>query len=339
MAEAMRLLVTGGAGFIGSHFIRLVLETRPGVRVVNLDRRTYASLNGTLDGIVEHPDYSFVPLDVADAAAVDALLATGFDAVVHCAAETHVDRSLLDSGPFVAANIVGTHVLIEAARRHGVRRFVHVSSDEVYGPIPPGAQAGPESPLDPVNPYAASKAAADLLVIAAIRSHRFPAIVTRCTNNYGPWQHPEKLIPRLTIAALSGGELPVYGDGHQVRDWIHVEDHCRALLAVLERGRLGATLTIAGGSSRTNLEVAGRILELAGTNGARIVHVADRPAHDRRYALDDAATRRDLDWLPRHDFTAGLEATVDWYRRHRAWWESPGLSAPTSVVDAGPVWA
>jgi dTDP-glucose 4,6-dehydratase len=254
----------------------------------------------------------------------------GFDAVAHFAAESHVDRSISGPDPFVRTNVMGTHCLLEAARRAGVARFIQISSDEVYGPIAEGRAAGPDSPLAPSNPYAASKAAADLLVAAAWRTHRLPAIITRCTNNYGPYQHPEKFVPVLALAALQGRTMPIYGDGQQVRNWIHVEDHCRVLAAILTAGEPGRVYTIAGDSSLRNLDLAGRLLALAGETGASIRHVADRPGHDRRYELDDTATRRELGWQPQVALEPGLAATYEWYRSNRAWWQAMTRSLPAT---------
>ena len=318
----MKLLVTGGAGFIGSNFIRHLFAGRTGLKVVNLDLLTYAGREENLADLAGHPGYQFVRGDVADRDLVAHLLADGVDAVVHFAAESHVDRSIGGADPFIHTNVVGTHCLVEAARRAGVPRFIQISSDEVYGPVPEGRQAGPDAPLSPSNPYAASKAAADLMVAAAWRTHGFPGIITRCTNNYGPWQHPEKFIPVLAMAALQGSEMPIYGDGLQVRDWIHVQDHCRVLEAILLRGEPGRTYTIAGHNSVRNLDMARRILDLAGQPGTAIRHVQDRPGHDRRYDLDDGVTRREFHWEPRISLSDGLTSTLNWYRSHRDWWES-----------------
>ncbi|MFQ5719025.1 MAG: dTDP-glucose 4,6-dehydratase [Acidobacteriota bacterium] len=330
----MRVLVTGGAGFIGSNFIRMLLDHEPGVEVTNLDKLTYAGWEHTIEDLAARPGYRFVRGDVTDRRAVERVLARGVDAVVHFAAESHVDRSIHGPDPFVTTNVGGTHCVIESARHAGVARFIQISSDEVYGSIPAGAKAGPLSALRPGNPYAASKAGADLLALAAFQTHGFPVIITRCSNNYGPWQHPEKFIPRMTLSAMAGDELPVYGDGAQERNWIHVEDHCRALLAVLARGIPGRVYTIAGDDSRPNLEMARFIIDIAGNGAARIRHVADRPGHDRRYALDDAATRRELAWRPQVALDTGLQATVEWYRARPAWWRPIAGSSP-KVGQAG----
>lgn len=333
----MKLLVTGGAGFIGSNFIRHLFAGQDGLQVVNLDLLTYAGREENLADLSGHPGYRFVRGDVADRDLVADLLADDVDAVIHFAAESHVDRSIKGADPFIHTNVVGTHCLVEESRRAGVKRFIQISSDEVYGPVPEGRPAGPDSPLSPSNPYAASKAAGDLLVAATWRTHGFPAIITRCTNNYGPWQHPEKFVPVLAMAALQGCEMPIYGDGLQVRDWIHVNDHCQALTAILLHGEPGQVYTIAGQNSVRNIDMARRILDLAGRSGTAIRHVQDRPGHDRRYDLDDGATRREFQWQPRISLSDGLAATLDWYRTHRDWWEPltkrSALKRPRDVVS------
>lgn len=333
----MKILVTGGAGFIGSNFIRHILENHPQCRVVNLDKLTYAGSRTTVADVAGHPRYQFIQGDVADRALVEKVMGEGIESVVHFAAESHVDRSISGADPFVRTNVVGTHCLLESARAAGVRRYIQISSDEVYGPVPEGRKAGPDAQLDPSNPYAASKAAADLLVAAAWRTHGFPAIITRCTNNYGPWQHPEKFIPVLTLAALQGVELPIYGDGLQVRDWIHVSDHCRALAAILFSGVPGKVYTIAGGNSERNIDMAKRILDFGAAPGAEIRHVEDRPGHDRRYDLDDDVTRRELGWRPRVPLADGLAATVQWYRAHREWWLPLTKMLPVQCYEKSPV--
>jgi dTDP-glucose 4,6-dehydratase len=331
----VKLLITGGAGFIGSNFIRHLRQRHPELCIVNLDALTYAGRESTVADLAATDGYRFVHGDVADRQLVERLMGDGFHTVVHFAAESHVDRSIVGADPFVQTNIVGTHCLLEAARRAGVRRFIQISSDEVYGPIPEGISAEPASPLEPSNPYAASKAGADMLVLAAHRTYGFPAIITRCTNNYGPWQHPEKFIPVLISRALQGQELPIYGDGKQVRDWIHVEDHCRALAAILMAGVPGRIYTIAGGNSVCNLDMAHRVLKLAGAPGAGIRHVEDRPGHDRRYDIDDGITRGEFGWQPRISLDDGLARTVDWYRDNRGWWEP--MTKSESGEDRRPV--
>jgi dTDP-glucose 4,6-dehydratase len=312
-----RVLVTGGAGFVGSAFVRRLLEAEPTSRAVTFDLLTYAGHLENLGGVP--PDrHAFVRGDVADGAAVAAAFREHRPtAVVNLAAETHVDRSLEDARRFVRTNVLGTQVVLDAAHEAGVPT-VHVSTDEVYGPLATG-RATPDSPLAPTSPYAASKAAGDLLARAAARSRGQDVRVTRCTNNYGPRQMPEKLVPLAIVRARRGERVPVYGDGQQVRDWIHVEDHVEGLLAALRAGRPGAVYHFAGDAPRPNLDVVHAICRLAGAPLSLVAHVEDRPDHDRRYALDDAATRRELGWRPRVAFEEGLAATVRWYAENEAW--------------------
>lgn len=315
----MRLLVTGGCGFIGSNFIRFVLAERPDVRVVNLDALTYAAHPGNLEGVDRDPRYRFVHGSIVDEDRVDRLMGEGVDAVVHFAAESHVDRSLYGPVEFVRTNVQGTLTLLEAARRHGVGRFVQVSTDEVYGSLPAQGRFTEETPLHPNNPYAATKAAADLMAGAYAHTFGLPVVVTRSSNNYGPRQHPEKLIPLCIANAMEDRELPVYGDGLQVRDWLYVEDHCRGILAALERGRPGEVYNFGGGDERTNLEVARAILRRVGKPDSLIRLVQDRPGHDRRYAIDFSKARRELGWSPQVPFEEGLARTVAWYRENSGW--------------------
>lgn len=322
-----RVLVTGGMGFIGSNFVRLLLAERPEWRVCNLDLLTYAANPENLAGVVEAAEaagrYRFVRGDVADPEVVSGLLARErFDAVVHFAAESHVDRSIASAAPFVRTNVVGTQVLLDAARAHGVRRFVHVSTDEVYGDLEPNEPPfTEETPLRPSSPYSASKAASDHLVLAYHRTHGMDVVVTRCSNNYGPYQFPEKLIPLMLVNALEGRPLPVYGTGENVRDWIHVEDHCRGVLAALEEGLPGRVYNFGGGSERRNLDVVREIARAAGAGEELVCFVTDRPGHDRRYAIDYSRARAELGWEPARTFEAGLAETVRWYLDHREWWQ------------------
>ncbi|MFN3484532.1 MAG: dTDP-glucose 4,6-dehydratase [Planctomycetota bacterium] len=315
----MRLLVTGGCGFIGSNFIRFVLAERPDVRVVNLDALTYAAHPGNLEGVDRDPRYRFVHGSIVDEDRVDRLMGEGVDAVVHFAAESHVDRSLYGPVEFVRTNVQGTLTLLETARRHGVGRFVQVSTDEVYGSLPAQGRFTEETPLHPNNPYAATKAAADLMAGAYAHTFGLPVVVTRSSNNYGPRQHPEKLIPLCIANAMEDRELPVYGDGLQVRDWLYVEDHCRGILAALERGRPGEVYNFGGGDERTNLEVVRAILRRVGKPDSLIRLVQDRPGHDRRYAIDFSKARRELGWSPQVPFEEGLARTVAWYRENSGW--------------------
>jgi dTDP-glucose 4,6-dehydratase len=317
----VRVVVTGGQGFIGSNLVRLILAERPGWRVVNVDNYSYAGSGKNLEDLEAHASYRAVRADVADAAAVEAIFAEAKpDAVLHLAAESHVDRSILESGPFVRSNVEGTRVMLEAARAHKTPRFVHVSTDEVYGDLGPTGKFTEETPLAPNSPYSASKAASDLLARAFFKTYGLPVVTTRCSNNYGPYQFPEKLIPLMISNALEDKALPVYGDGRNARDWIHVEDHCRGLLAALEGGRAGEVYNFGGDSERENIFVVRRLLELLGKPETLIRYVTDRPGHDRRYAIDASKSKRELGWAPRVAFEDGLARTVAWYRSSEAWW-------------------
>jgi dTDP-glucose 4,6-dehydratase len=317
----MRVLVTGGAGFIGSNFLRLLARERPSWELVNFDLLTYAAAPQTLPVLAALPRYRLVQADIADAAAVDAELARGVDAVVHFAAESHVDRSLEGPAAFVRTNILGTQVLLAAALHHRVGRYVQVSTDEVYGSLGPTGFFSEESPLRPSSPYAASKASADLLVGAWHHSFALPALITRCSNNYGPYQHPEKLMPRMILRALADRPLPVFGDGRNIRDWIHVEDHCRGVLAALEHGRPGQVYNFGGSEERENLWVANEILARLQKPASLLSFVPDRLGHDRRYAVDATRARTELGWAAPRSFAEGLSHTVAWYAQNRHWWE------------------
>ena len=329
----MKLLVTGGAGFIGANYVRMLLE-RGGDRVVNLDLLTYAGNLENLAGCEGRPDYRFVRGDVRDRALLDRLLAEErIEAVVHFAAESHVDRSIDDPREFLDTNILGTQTLLESARRAGVVRFLQVSTDEVYGSLGPTGLFTEDSPLAPNSPYAASKAAADLVCRAYHRTYGFPVLVTRCSNNYGPYQFPEKLIPLMIANALEGRPLPVYGDGRNVRDWLYVRDHCEAVDAVLRRGRPGEVYNVGGNNEMQNIQIVRLLLELLGLDESRITFVKDRPGHDRRYAIDATRIRDELGWAPRHRFREGIRATVDWYLANRAWWEKVRSGAYREYYD------
>jgi dTDP-glucose 4,6-dehydratase len=322
MLRMQRILVTGGCGFIGANFIRLELENYPGLEVTNLDALTYAGNRDNLAGLDVGPRYRFVHGDVADRGLVSSLVAEGFDAIVHFAAESHVDRSIDDASPFLRTNIVGTQCLLDAARAAATPRFVQVSTDEVYGTLAPDDPPFSEAtPLAPNSPYAASKAGADLLVRAAHHTFGMDTVITRCSNNYGPYQFPEKLIPLFITNALADVPLPVYGDGRQVRDWIHVADHCRGVDAALRRGKPGAVYNFGGRSERFNIDVTRAVLRLTGKPESLIRHVTDRPGHDRRYAVDCSRAEAELGWRITTDFETGLAATVDWYRSHARWVE------------------
>lgn len=317
--ESNSLLVTGGAGFIGSNFVRFYIERYPDARVTVLDKLTYA---GNLENLSDiEGRFSFVKADICDADAVRAVMEShAVDAVVHFAAESHVDRSILGPMVFTQTNVLGTHVMLEESRRRGVGRFVHVSTDEVYGSLGPEGAFTESSPIDPTSPYAASKAASDLVVSAYAKTFGFPAIITRCSNNYGPYQFPEKLIPLMLINALGDRALPVYGDGMNVRDWIHTRDHSAAVLAVLERGVPGEVYNVGSSNEWPNIEIVRLILRTLGKPETLITYVTDRPAHDRRYAIDSSKIARDLCWKAVIPFDEGIAETIAWYRDNEAWW-------------------
>jgi dTDP-glucose 4,6-dehydratase len=314
----MKVLVTGGAGFIGSNFVRHVLTAHPGDSVVNLDALTYAGNLENLRDVEADPRYRFVKGDICDGPLVREAM-HGADAVVHFAAETHVDRSNRGADDFLRTNVTGTFTLLEAARELRIGRFVAVSTDEVYGSIAEGA-AREGDPLNPSNPYSASKAAADLLARAYFTTHRLPVLITRSSNNFGPYQYPEKVIPLFVTNALEDQGLPLYGDGRNVRDWLYVLDNCAAIDLVLRRGTEGEIYNIGGAAEVQNLTLTRRILTLLGKPESLITPVADRPGHDRRYALDSGKVRA-LGWSPATSFDAALAATVEWYRTHEAWWK------------------
>jgi dTDP-glucose 4,6-dehydratase len=317
----MKLVVTGGLGFIGSNFIRMVLQGRTGWSVTNLDLATYAGNPANLAGLERHPGYRFVKGDIAAPKDVACALEGGADAIVNFAAESHVDRSILSAEPFVRTNVVGTVGLLEAARALPKCRVVHVSTDEVYGALRPDDPPFTErTPLSPTSPYAASKAAADHLALAFARTYGQDVVITRCSNNYGSYQFPEKLIPLMITNAIEGKKLPVYGDGRQVRDWIHVEDHCAGVLAALEKGTAGEVYNFGARAERYNIDIVSRIVALLNVPPDLVEHVKDRPAHDRRYAMDPAKAERELGWRPGRTFEQGLADTVRWYVEHEEWW-------------------
>ena len=313
----MKIFVTGGAGFIGSNFIRHVLGLKKGYSIVNFDKLTYAGNLENLASLARDPGYRFVKGDICDPAAVEAAM-NGCESVVHFAAESHVDRSIYEPAPVIETNVTGTFVLLQVARKFNVKRFVHISTDEVYGDIPEGVFSTEESPLNPSSPYSASKAASDLLVRSYVRTFGFPAVITRSSNNYGPYQFPEKFLPLMITNALDGKALPIYGDGKQQRDWLHVEDNCRGVLAVLERGRVGEVYNIGGTDVEENLTMARRLLRATGQPETLLSYVKDRPGHDRRYALDCKKMERELGWKPQITLEDGLRQTIDWYKSNQA---------------------
>ncbi len=316
----MKLLVTGGAGFIGSCFVRMALREHWAEQVSNLDKLTYAGNLENLEPIADHPGYRFAQADICDGDAVEKLLrAESPDAIIHFAAESHVDRSIHSPAPVLQTNVLGTFSLLEAARRVHLARFVHVSTDEVYGSIEPPHEANEDNPLRASSPYSASKAGSDLLALSYYATYKLNVSVTRASNNYGPYQFPEKLIPLMISNALEDKPLPVYGDGQQIRDWLYVEDHCRAVLSVLEKGAPGEIYNVGGNCSLPNLEVIRRILKATSRPESLITQVADRPGHDRRYALTNEKLTRQTGWEPQMDFERGLTATIDWYRANQAW--------------------
>jgi dTDP-glucose 4,6-dehydratase len=314
----MKILVTGGAGFIGSNFIRHVFGLKKGYTIVNYDKLTYAGNLANLESVANGPNYSFFKGDICDAAAVESAMA-GCDSVVHFAAESHVDRSIYEPAPVIQTNVTGTFILLQVARKVSIKRFVHVSTDEVYGDMERGAFADESSPLQPSSPYSASKASSDLIVRSYVRTFEFPALITRASNNYGPFQFPEKFLPLMITNALDDKPLPIYGDGQQERDWLHVEDHCSGILAVLERGRIGEIYNIGGLDVVENLTMARRLLRATGKPETLLSYGKDRPGHDRRYAMTCKKIQRDLGWKPAMSLDEGLRQTIDWYRTNTKW--------------------
>ncbi|KOU17467.1 MULTISPECIES: dTDP-glucose 4,6-dehydratase [Streptomyces] len=315
----MRILVTGGAGFIGSEFVRQQLGADATAQITVFDKLTYSGVEANLAPVADHPGYRFVKGDICDPEAVDQVMA-GHDVVVHFAAESHVDRSIAGAGPFVMTNVVGTQVLLDAARKHGVGRFVHISTDEVYGSITEGSWTE-EWPLVPNSPYSASKASSDLLALAYARTHGMDVVVTRCSNNYGHYQFPEKVIPLFVSNLMDGKKVPLYGNGGNVRDWLHVSDHCRGIDLAMRKGRAGEVYNIGGGTELTNKELTGVLLEAAGLGWDMVEHVEDRKGHDLRYSIDISKIGAELGYAPQVTFEDGIKATIDWYRENRAWWE------------------
>jgi dTDP-glucose 4,6-dehydratase len=322
----MKLLVTGGAGFIGSNFIRYMLKTYPDYRIVNLDVLTYAGNLENLQDIAgtkgtdPQARYQFIKGDIGDTALVYRIATSGLDAVVNFAAESHVDRSIDNAGVFIRTNVLGTQVLLDAALRHKVGRYIQISTDEVYGSLGPEGKFVETTPLAPNSPYSASKAGADLLVRSYFETFKLPALITRCSNNYGPYQFPEKLIPLFITNALADQQLPLYGDGLNVRDWIHVADHCTAIDRVLHQGEPGEIYNIGGNCEKTNREITHTILNELHKPETLIKHVKDRPGHDRRYAIDCTKLCQELGWSQQYDFQGGMKETIRWYLDNQQWW-------------------
>jgi len=313
-----RLLVAGGSGFIGSNFIRHVLEVSK-VDIVNLDALTYAGNPRNLEDVDQNPRYRFVHGSITDKDLVSSLLRDGVDSIINFAAETHVDRSIQDSSPFVQTNIVGTQVLLDCARHAKISRYLQVSTDEVYGSLGPTDAFRETTPLAPNSPYAASKAASDLLVRSYVHTFQLPAMISRCSNNYGPYQFPEKVIPLFVSRLMQDQTVPVYGDGLQIRDWLHVSDHCSALWHILEKGRVGEVYNIGGRTEKTNIELTKVLLQILGKPETLIQYVKDRPGHDRRYAIDCTKIETELGWTPQVKFEQGIADTIDWYKSNTSW--------------------
>lgn len=312
-------LVTGAAGFIGSNFVRQVLDEDPDAHIVAYDMLTYAGNLENLVGCLDHPRLRFIRGDICDASAVREAM-SGADVVIHFAAESHVDRSILGCKEFVHTNVQGTQVLLDEARNRKLRLFVQISTDEVYGSLGPTGRFSEQTPLRPNSPYSASKAAADMLAWAYFHTYGLPVVITRCSNNYGPYQFPEKLIPLFITNLMEGRKVPVYGDGMNVRDWIHVSDHCRAVRLVIARGRPGEVYNVGGNNEQSNMDITRLLVAGLGGDDSMIEYVADRPGHDRRYAVDASKIAAELGWKPVVDFKSGLQETIDWYRRNESWW-------------------
>ncbi|SHH43866.1 dTDP-glucose 4,6-dehydratase [Caloranaerobacter azorensis DSM 13643] len=317
-----KILVTGGAGFIGSNFIRYMLNKYEDYKIINLDLLTYAGNLENLKDVEDNPNYEFIKGDIADRGLVNNLFEKyNFDYVINFAAESHVDRSIEDPGIFVKTNIMGTQVLLDAAKKYGIEKYLQVSTDEVYGALGPTGMFTEKTPLAPNSPYSASKASADLLVRAYYKTFGLPVNITRCSNNYGPYQFPEKLIPLMIANALEDKDLPVYGDGLQVRDWLHVKEHCSAIDTVLHKGKIGEVYNVGGNNEKKNIEIVKLILEKLGKPESLIKYVKDRPGHDRRYAIDNTKITTELGWEPSYTFEQGMEETIQWYLDNRDWWE------------------
>lgn len=318
----MKILVTGGAGFIGSNFVNYMVSKYPDYQIISLDALTYAGNLENLKESEEKSNYHFVKGDITNQKLIDSLFEDSLDIVVNFAAESHVDRSIANPGIFISTNIQGTQVLLDAARKYNIKKYIQISTDEVYGSLGAEGYFTEETPLSPNSPYSASKAGADLLVLAYHETYGLPVNITRCSNNYGPFHFPEKLIPLMIINTLNDKPLPVYGDGLNVRDWLHVEDHCRAIDLVLHNGRDGEVYNVGGHNEKTNIEVVKEILEQLGKPETLIKYVDDRLGHDRRYAIDPTKLQTELGWEPKYNFETGLKNTINWYLENQSWWKS-----------------
>lgn len=316
----MKLLVTGGAGFIGSNFVLYMLKQYPDYQIINVDALTYAGNLENLKSIEGNPNHTFVKADITDSKTIDELVGQGVDVVVNFAAESHVDRSILEPDIFVKTNVLGTQVLLDAARKHNIKKFVQVSTDEVYGSLGETGLFSETTPLAPNSPYSASKAGGDMLVRAYHETFGLPVNITRCSNNYGPYQFPEKLIPLIISRALNDESLPVYGDGLNIRDWLYVEDHCSAIDLVIHQGKIGEVYNIGGNNERTNVHIVKTILNELGKPESLITYVEDRPGHDRRYGIDPTKIMNELGWKPKHNFETGIKETIQWYLSNKEWW-------------------
>ena len=317
----MKVLVTGGAGFIGSNFIRYIMHRYPNYEVINVDLLNYAGNLNNLRDMVHFPQYKFIRGDITNPQLIEEIMSQNVDVIINFAAESHVDRSIKHPEYFVKTNIIGTQTLLEAARKYKVRKFIQISTDEVYGSLDMNGFFTEETPLAPNSPYSASKASADLLVRSYFKTYGMPVIITRCSNNFGPYQFPEKLIPFMITRALEDQPLPIYGDGRHIRDWLHVEDHCSALDLVMHMGKAGEIYNIGGTNERANFDVVKIILSLLNKPESLIQFVQDRPGHDRRYAIDAKKIRMELGWRPKHSFEKGITETIRWYKEHMDWWK------------------
>lgn len=316
----MKIMVTGGAGFIGSNFVNYMVNKYPQYKIVNVDKLTYAGNLENLKSVDNNPNYEFIKADITDRDTIYNIVENGIDVIVNFAAESHVDRSITEPDVFVKTNIMGTQVLLDAAKKYNIKKYVQISTDEVYGTLGPEGLFKETTPLAPNSPYSASKASADLLVRSYFETFGLPINITRCSNNYGPYHFPEKLIPLMIINSLKGNPLPIYGDGLNIRDWLFVEDHCQAIDLVIHQGRIGEVYNIGGNNEKTNIEIVKKVLKELGLSESLITYVKDRPGHDRRYAIDATKLRTELGWEPKYNFEIGIVKTIQWYLDNKEWW-------------------